>query len=90
MNRIKFLVDKIVTDSNGTNINVSKTAYYKMNQYPNAQQPGTLWYHDHAMSATSINVALGLFGFYVIRNEELEKSLPKRYNERFIIIHADT
>ena len=42
--------------------------FYKINMYPNAQQPGTLWYHDHAMSSTKFNVANGLFGFYLIRN----------------------
>ena len=40
----------------------------KVNMYPNKQQPGTLWYHDHAMGVTSMNVRLGLTSFYVIRN----------------------
>ncbi len=38
-------------------------------------QPGTLlWYHDHAMSFTRLNVYAGLAGFYLIR-DPLEKAL---------------
>ncbi len=38
-------------------------------------QPGTLlWYHDHAMSFTRLNVYAGLAGFYLIR-DPLEKTL---------------
>jgi FtsP/CotA-like multicopper oxidase with cupredoxin domain len=36
--------------------------------YPNAQQPTTLWYHDHALGLTRLNVLSGLAGFYIIRN----------------------
>ena len=35
--------------------------------YPNMQQPTTLWYHDHALGITRINVMSGLAGFYLIR-----------------------
>lgn len=35
--------------------------------YPNEQQPTTLWYHDHALGVTRINVMSGLAGFYLIR-----------------------
>jgi spore coat protein A, manganese oxidase len=37
--------------------------------YPNQQDAGTLWYHDHAMSITRLNLYAGLFGFYLIRDE---------------------
>ncbi len=36
--------------------------------YPNGQQPTTLWYHDHALGLTRLNVLSGLAGFYLIRN----------------------
>ena len=36
--------------------------------YPNAQEPNTLWYHDHALGITRINVMSGLAGFYMLRN----------------------
>jgi spore coat protein A len=36
--------------------------------YPNNQLPATLWYHDHAMGITRLNVYMGLAGFYLIRD----------------------
>jgi spore coat protein A len=35
--------------------------------YNNAQQPNTLWYHDHALGITRLNVMSGLAGFYLLR-----------------------
>lgn len=37
-------------------------------RYPNEQPPTTLWYHDHALGITRINVMSGLAGFYMLRN----------------------
>jgi len=34
--------------------------------YPNHQVPGTLWYHDHAMGITRLNVMMGMAGFYLL------------------------
>ncbi len=36
--------------------------------YPNEQEPATLWYHDHALGLTRINVMSGLAGFYLLRD----------------------
>ncbi len=36
--------------------------------YPNQQQAATLWYHDHALGVTRINVMSGLAGFYLLRD----------------------
>jgi spore coat protein A len=36
--------------------------------YPNDQLPGTLWYHDHSLGITRLNVYLGLAGFYLLRD----------------------
>jgi spore coat protein A, manganese oxidase len=46
--------------------------------YPNGQQPTTLWYHDHALGVTRLNVMSGLAGFYLIRNssDPFERILP--------------
>ena len=41
------------------------TAEYR---YENTQPPTTLWYHDHAMGITRLNVAAGLAGFYLLRD----------------------
>lgn len=36
--------------------------------YPNTQEPTTLWYHDHALGVTRLNVMMGLAGFYILRD----------------------
>ena len=38
--------------------------------YPNDQAATTLWYHDHAIGITRLNVYAGLAGFYLIRDDE--------------------
>ena len=30
--------------------------------------PTTLWYHDHALGVTRLNVMSGLAGFYLVRD----------------------
>jgi spore coat protein A len=47
-------------------------------QYPNDQRPTTLWYHDHALGMTRLNVYAGPVGFYLIRGgpHEFQGSLP--------------
>jgi len=45
--------------------------------YPNGQDAATLWYHDHAMGITRLNIYAGLFGAYIVRDaEELALNLP--------------
>lgn len=39
-------------------------------EYPNDQPSTTLWYHDHAMAITALNVMSGLMGMYLIRDAE--------------------
>jgi len=36
-------------------------------QYPNAQRPSALWYHDHTLGMTRLNVYAGPAGFYLLR-----------------------
>lgn len=36
--------------------------------YPNAQEPTTLWFHDHTLGATRLNVYAGLAAFYFLRD----------------------
>lgn len=47
--------------------------------YPNEQEPATLWYHDHALGITSLNVYAGLAGFWLVRDPKIEKrfNLPR-------------
>ncbi len=42
-----------------------KQKYY----YDNDQEAGTLWYHDHALGITRLNVYAGLAGFYLLRDD---------------------
>ena len=37
--------------------------------YPNKQRAATLWYHDHAIAITRLNVYAGLAGYYLIRDK---------------------
>ncbi len=36
--------------------------------YPNEQQAGYLWFHDHALGITRLNVMMGLAGAYLVRD----------------------
>jgi spore coat protein A len=36
-------------------------------QYPNQQRASTIWYHDHALGMTRLNVYAGPAGFFLIR-----------------------
>jgi FtsP/CotA-like multicopper oxidase with cupredoxin domain len=36
-------------------------------QYPNANRASTLWYHDHALGMTRLNVYAGPAGFFIVR-----------------------
>jgi FtsP/CotA-like multicopper oxidase with cupredoxin domain len=58
------------TDSNAA-------VYY----YPNQQEPATIWYHDHALGLTRINVYSGLAGYYIISdpNDATASSLPTTF-----------
>lgn len=45
--------------------------------YPNGQDAATLWYHDHAMGITRLNIYAGLFGTFHVRDpEEQALGLP--------------
>jgi len=40
---------------------------YAVFQYPNANRASTIWYHDHTLGMTRLNVYAGPAGFYIIR-----------------------
>ena len=40
---------------------------YATFQYPNDNRASTLWYHDHALGMTRLNVYAGPAGFYIVR-----------------------
>jgi spore coat protein A, manganese oxidase len=45
-------------------------------EYPNLQEPGTLWFHDHALGITRLDVYAGLAGFYFLKDPARE---PRGY-----------
>jgi spore coat protein A len=46
-------------------------------EYPNNQEPATMWYHDHALGITRLNVYAGMAGYYLLRDAfEIELGLP--------------
>ncbi|MEI6707632.1 MAG: multicopper oxidase [Methylococcales bacterium] len=61
--------------------------------YLNDQEAATLWYHDHTMGVTRLNVYAGLAGFYLLRDDfEKELQLPgnvekddKKYEREIVI-----
>jgi len=56
--------------------------------YPNRQPAATLWYHDHAMAITRLNMFAGLLGLYILRDEiEDALNLPKRKYEIPLILY---
>lgn len=65
-----------------------KRAVYR---YPNDQQAATLWYHDHAVGITRLNVYAGFSGFYFLRDEEeLRMNLPAGEYEIPLILQDRT
>ena len=48
-------------------------------QYPNDQRAATLWYHDHVLGMTRLNVYAGPAGFYIVRGgpgDDVRGTLP--------------
>jgi FtsP/CotA-like multicopper oxidase with cupredoxin domain len=46
--------------------------------YPNDQRASLLWYHDHVMGVTKLDVYAGLAGLWIVRDErERELGLPE-------------
>ncbi len=40
-----------------------------VHEYRNGRAAGNLWYHDHAMGMTRLNVYAGLVGMYFLRDD---------------------
>ncbi|XP_044494609.1 multicopper oxidase LPR1-like [Mangifera indica] len=52
-------------------------------RYRNMQQPGNLWYHDHAVGLTRVNLLAGLIGAYIIRDQLVEAPLGLPNGDEF-------
>ncbi|XP_023538288.1 multicopper oxidase LPR2-like isoform X2 [Cucurbita pepo subsp. pepo] len=55
----------------------------KTYHYNNHQHPGNLWYHDHAMGLTRVNLLAGLIGSYIIRHPHVEAPLRLPHGREF-------
>nr|CAN78466.1 hypothetical protein VITISV_028234 [Vitis vinifera] len=55
----------------------------KKYHYYNIQQPGNMWYHDHAMGLTRVNLLAGLIGAYIIRHPDIESPLGLPHGKEF-------
>jgi o-aminophenol oxidase len=78
-----------VTDgaADGYAENAVRHGHTQLSEYPNDQAATTLWYHDHAMNITALNVFAGLAGMYLIRDEvEDSLDLPQGHFEVPLII----
>lgn len=51
---------------------------YAVAQYPNLNRASTIWYHDHAMGMTRLNVYAGPAGFYIIRGGASDVAIDSR------------
>ncbi|HEY3310695.1 MAG TPA: multicopper oxidase domain-containing protein [Anaerolineales bacterium] len=50
---------------------------YSIYRYPNSQEGAPIWFHDHTLGATRLNVYAGLAGGYVIKDPTNDpKNLP--------------
>ena len=50
---------------------------YQLAEYPNPQAAQQMWYHDHALGITRLNVYAGLVGLYMVRDAaEAALNLP--------------
>jgi spore coat protein A len=59
--------------------------------YPNDQQAGYLWFHDHALGVTRLNVYMGLAGLYLLRDATEDAiPLPRGTNEVPLVIQDKT
>lgn len=59
--------------------------------HPNVQLPATLWYHDHALGLTRLNVYMGIAGFYLLRDAfEQSLGLPSGEYEVPLVIQDRT
>jgi spore coat protein A, manganese oxidase len=57
--------------------------------YPNSQEAATLWFHDHSLGITRLNVYAGLAAFYFLRGEpesSVTPALPSGLQEVEIVI----
>ena len=80
---------RTAADSDGWTENVARHGETQHTTYGNDQTGTLLWYHDHGMGVTRLNVYAGLFGFWIIRDPReaaLAGTLPSEADEIPLLI----
>jgi spore coat protein A len=54
-------------------------------QYPNDHRAATLWYHDHTLGMTRVNVYAGPAGFYLVRGGPDDQVIDTRFGTRAVL-----
>lgn len=78
---------RVPADSDGWPEDAYPAGHSLLYHYPNGQDAATLWYHDHAMGITRLNIYAGLFGAFLLRDpEEQALGLPAGAQELPLIL----
>ena len=54
-------------------------------QYPNDHRASTLWYHDHTLGMTRVNVYAGPAGFYLVRGGPDDQVIDSRFGTKAVL-----
>src|SRR5215212_8533332 len=54
-------------------------------QYPNKNRASTIWYHDHTLGMTRLNVYAGPAGFYIVRGGSSDKVIDSRFGSAAVL-----
>lgn len=68
-----------------TRFGVDWGAGYATFQYPNSNRASTIWYHDHALGMTRLNVYAGPAGFYIVRGGPDDIVLDTRDSSKAVL-----
>lgn len=75
-NQIHLHGARVPWTSDGSPMHVFHPHEARSYYYPNRQAAACLWYHDHAMDVTRLNVYAGLYGMYLLRDPAEVALLP--------------
>ncbi len=76
-NQVHLHGARVPWTSDGSPVHVFHGNEHRGYYYPNNQAAATMWYHDHTMDVTRLNVYAGLSGMYLLRTPSELTKLPK-------------
>jgi spore coat protein A, manganese oxidase len=85
-NQVHLHGARVPWTSDGSPMNVFHPHESRGYYYPNEQAAATMWYHDHAMDVTRLNVYAGLAGCYFLRDPAEVGRLPEGEFEVTIVL----